>query len=72
LAISDETNDDLRQHYSEQEIVEICILCAYCTGFGRFAAVYKAVEDLPESYQDMTVRTAPWAPDHTERVVVPF
>ena len=26
-----------------------------------FAAVYKAVEDLPESYQDMTTRTAPWA-----------
>jgi AhpD family alkylhydroperoxidase len=72
LAINDETVDELRRFYSEKEVVEICMLCAYCTGFGRFAAVYKAVEDLPESYQDMTQRTAPWAADHTEQVVVPF
>jgi len=72
LAIGDETIDTLRMYYTEQEIVEICMLCAYCTGFGRFAAVYHAVEDLPESYQDTDTRTAPWAADHTERVVVPF
>jgi AhpD family alkylhydroperoxidase len=72
LAIGDETVDALRHFYSEKEVVEICMLCAYCTGFGRFAAVYKAIEDLPESYQDMSARTAPWATDHTERVVVPF
>ena len=57
---------------SEKEIIEICMLCAYCTGFGRFAAVYHAVEDLPESYQDTTAKTAPWSADHTERVVVPL
>jgi alkylhydroperoxidase family enzyme len=72
LAITDETMDTLRQFYSEKEIVEICMLCAYCTGFGRFAAVYNAVEDLPESYRDTTARTAPWAGQHTERVVVPL
>jgi alkylhydroperoxidase family enzyme len=72
LAISDETVDDLRRYYTEKQIVELCMVCAYCTGFGRFAAVYKAVEDLPESYQDMTARTTPWAPNHTERVIVPF
>jgi AhpD family alkylhydroperoxidase len=72
LAIGDETLDGLRRYYSEQEVVEICMLCAFCTGFGRFAAVYHAVEDLPESYQDTGARTAPWAAIHTERVVVPF
>lgn len=72
LAIGDDTIEGLRRHYTEQEIVEICMLCAYCTGFGRFAAVYKAVEDLPESYQDLSTRTAPWAADHTEQVVVQF
>lgn len=71
LSITDETMDGLRQHFSEKEIVEICMLCAYCTGFGRFAAVYSAVEDLPESYRDLARKTAPWAAEHTERVVVP-
>lgn len=72
LAIGDETMNELRRHYSEQEIVEICMLCAFCTGFGRFAAVYRAVEDLPESYRDMSERTAPWAAGHSERIVVAF
>jgi alkylhydroperoxidase family enzyme len=72
LSISDDTIDNLRKHYTEQEVIEICMLCAYCTGFGRFAAVYHAVEDLPESYQDVTAKTAPWAPAHTQRVVVPL
>jgi hypothetical protein len=44
--------------------------CAYCVGYGRFAATYKAIEDLPESYQDTTTRTAPWAAIHSERVVL--
>ena len=44
---------------------------AYCTGYGRFAATYKAIEDLPESFQDMTTRTAPWARNHAEKVLVP-
>jgi alkylhydroperoxidase family enzyme len=72
LAIDDATIDNLRRHYTEQEVIEICMLCAYCTGFGRFAAVYHAIEDLPESYQDVTAKTAPWAADHTQRVVVPL
>ena len=72
LAIGDEIIGNLRKYHSEKEIVEICMLCAYCTGFGRFAAVYHAVEELPESYRDTSMRTSPWSSDHTERVVVPF
>ena len=72
LAIDDETIDGLRRHYSEKQVIEICMMCAYCTGFGRFAAIYHAVEDLPESYQDTSARTAPWAAEHSERVVVPL
>jgi hypothetical protein len=45
---------------------------AYCVGFGRFAATYQAIEDLPESFQDMDTKTAPWAANHLEKVVVPF
>ena len=71
LAITDETVETLRSFYSEQEIVELSMLCAFCTGYGRFAAVYGAVEDLPESFQDVTQPTAPWAAQHKEKVVVP-
>ena len=71
LAIDDTYMEGLRQHYTEQEIVEISMLCAFCTGFGRFAAVYAAVEDLPESYRDLSQRTAPWAKEHTEQVAMP-
>ena len=70
LAIDDAFIDEMRQHYSEQEIVELCMLCAFCTGMGRFAAVYAAVEDLPESYRDLSERTAPWAAAHSERVIM--
>jgi alkylhydroperoxidase family enzyme len=71
LAITDELIEELRQHYSEKEIVELNMLAAFCTGYGRFAAVYHAVEDLPESFQDETRRTAPWATEHEQKVVVP-
>jgi AhpD family alkylhydroperoxidase len=71
LAISDDTIANLRKHFSEKEIVEICMYSAYCVGYGRFAATYKAVEDLPESFQDMSKRTAPWATNHSEKVLVP-
>ena len=71
LAISDGTIENLRNYYTEKEIVELCMLAAFCTGYGRFAATYHAVEDLPQSYQDTTTRTTPWAANHTERIVVP-
>jgi alkylhydroperoxidase family enzyme len=70
LAITDETIETLRGYYSEQEIVELSMVCAFCTGYGRFAATYGAVEDLPESFQDLTTRTAPWATEHKDKVVV--
>lgn len=70
LAISDETIENLRTYYTEKEIVELCMLVAFCTGYGRFAATYHAVEDLPDSFQDETTLTTPWAADHTEKIVV--
>ena len=71
LAIDDAFMDEMRQHYSEQELVELCMLCAFCTGMGRFATVYSAIEDLPESYRNLSERTAPWAKGHSEQVLMP-
>jgi AhpD family alkylhydroperoxidase len=70
LAISDDTINNLRKHYSEKEIVELCIYVAYCIGFGRMAATYRIIEELPESFQDVTNKITPWADDHKERLVI--
>ena len=70
LAINDETLARLREHYSEKEIVELCMYVAYCIGFGRMAATYRIIEELPESFQDTTTRITPWSQDHTDRLVI--
>jgi AhpD family alkylhydroperoxidase len=70
LAISDETIAKLRIYYSEQQIVELCMYVAYCVGFGRMAATYRIIEELPESFRDTTTKITPWARDHTDRLVI--
>ena len=70
FAITDETIENLRKYYTEKEIVELCIYTAYCVGFGRMAATYRIIEELPESFQDTTTTITPWAADHAEKLVV--
>jgi AhpD family alkylhydroperoxidase len=70
LAITDETIDNLRKYYTEKEIVELCMYVAYCVGFGRMAATYRIIEELPESFQDTTNRITPWATEHAEKLVI--
>ncbi len=59
LAITDATYDDLRQYFSEAEIVELGMTAAFFVGFGRLAATYKMVEELPEAFQTADT-IAPW------------
>jgi len=33
---------------------------AYGVGFGRMAATYRIIEELPESFQDATAKIVPW------------
>jgi AhpD family alkylhydroperoxidase len=70
LAISDETIAKLRKYYSEKQIVELCMYVAYCVGFGRMAATYRIIEELPESFQDTTRKITPWATDHADKLVI--
>jgi AhpD family alkylhydroperoxidase len=70
LAISDETINNLRKYYTEKEIVELCIYVAYCVGFGRMAAAYRILEELPESFQDVTRKITPWAAEHAQKLVI--
>jgi AhpD family alkylhydroperoxidase len=47
LAIDDAVYDDLRAHFSEDQLVALGLHCAFCVGLGRLAATWHVVDDLP-------------------------
>jgi AhpD family alkylhydroperoxidase len=60
LAVNDATFARLREHFSEPQIVELGMTIAFFVGFGRLAATWDMVEELPESFQDHGRRLTPW------------
>lgn len=65
LAIDDALYDQLRQHFSEAQIVELGMTVAFFVGFGRLAATYHMVEELPEAFRTAE-KIAPWGADKIE------
>jgi AhpD family alkylhydroperoxidase len=59
LAIDDAVYDDLRQHLSEDELVELGLQCAIAVGVGRLSATWDVTDDLPAS-NGSSERSAPW------------
>lgn len=65
LAIDDAMYEELRAHFSEAQIVELGMTVAFFVGFGRLAATWHMVEELPEAFK--TAETiAPWGADKIE------
>jgi alkylhydroperoxidase family enzyme len=62
LAIDDAVYDDLRHHFSEEQIVELGSYAAFCVGFGRLGATWNMVEELPRRFQ-RDERATPWGGD---------
>jgi AhpD family alkylhydroperoxidase len=61
LAIDDAVYDDLRQYYSERELVEIGLNCALDVGIGRLAATWHVTDDLGEYFKEGDGQVlAPW------------
>ena len=63
LSIDDTTYNGLRAFFDEGELVELGIVCAYSVGFGRLAATWHVVDNLPEGFQGGNVAPAavtPW------------
>ena len=61
LAIDDAMHDELAKHYSEAQIVELGMTAAFFVGFGRLAATWHMVEELPEAFQQETgEELTPW------------
>jgi len=59
LAIDDAVHTGLREYFSEAEIVELGMTCAFFVGFGRLAATWHMVEELPEAFRSAE-NIAPW------------
>jgi AhpD family alkylhydroperoxidase len=59
LAIDDAVYDGLREHFTEDQLVELGLHCAIALGVGRLSATWDVIEDLPESTGSAD-RAAPW------------
>lgn len=67
LAIDDDIYDELRKHYSQAEIVELGMTAAFFVGFGRLAATYHMVAELPQAFQAADGEISPW---HNDAITV--
>mgnify|MGYP003312716369 CR=1 FL=1 len=57
-------HSERRKYFNESEIVELSMTVAFFVGFGRLAASYHMVEELPESFQANEKETlTPWGND---------
>jgi AhpD family alkylhydroperoxidase len=60
FAIDEGTFETLRKQFSEAEIVQLGVFIAYFVGFGRLAASWDMIEELPTSFRDKSGKAAPW------------
>ncbi|ORW92977.1 carboxymuconolactone decarboxylase [Mycobacterium sp. IEC1808] len=60
LAIDDAVYDELREHFSEDQLVELGVHCAIALGVGRLSATWDVSGDLPETTAP-SERVAPWS-----------
>ncbi len=60
LAIDDKVFEGLREHFSEAQIVELGMQVAFFVGFGRLAATFHMVEELPAEFQAGDDTLSPW------------
>jgi AhpD family alkylhydroperoxidase len=62
LAIDDAVYGELREHFSEDQLVALGLHCALCVGLGRLAATWHVVDDVPDEFRGDTDRPlAPWS-----------
>jgi alkylhydroperoxidase family enzyme len=67
LSIDDTVYDDLRGHFTEDELVELGVHCAYALGMGRLSATWNVTDDLPDTFRSTS--DSPLAPWLSEGVV---
>jgi len=60
LAIDDSIYDELRHHFTEDELVELGVHCAVALGVGRLSATWDVVDDIPDAFRSDEPVT-PWS-----------
>jgi AhpD family alkylhydroperoxidase len=61
LAIDEGIYDDLRQHFTEDQLVELGLHCAIAVGVGRLTATWDVIEDVPDEFRAASgTPIAPW------------
>ncbi len=60
LAIDDTVYDELRDDFSEDQLVELGLHCAIALGVGRLSATWDVSDDLPDPNRSAD-RVAPWS-----------
>jgi len=64
LSIDDAVYDDLRRHFTEDELVELGVDCAYALGIGRLTATWDVTDDVPDAFRSTSESSiAPWVSD---------
>jgi AhpD family alkylhydroperoxidase len=62
LSIDDAVYDGLRRYFSDGELVELGTWVAFCVGFGRLAATWDMVEELPTEFRARDAgQITPWS-----------
>ena len=67
LSIDDALYAELKTYYTQEQIVELGMVAAFFVGFGRLAATYHMVDELPQAFQEAESDLSPWG---NEAVVV--
>jgi AhpD family alkylhydroperoxidase len=70
LPIDDALFDQLREYFTEKQIVGLCYLCASTVGFGRMGAVWNVVEALPPGFAGQVPQDGLFTPWGAEDVVI--
>jgi alkylhydroperoxidase family enzyme len=60
LSVTDATFDELRLHFTDAQLVEICVQIGAFVGFGRINAVLDLVDDLSEEFKQREEQVTPW------------
>jgi hypothetical protein len=64
LSIDDAVYDDLRRYFSEDQLVELGVHCAYAVGMGRLAATWHVTDEVPDAFRSTSdTPVAPWVSD---------
>jgi alkylhydroperoxidase family enzyme len=60
LSIDDSVYEELREHFSEEQIIELGAFAAFAVGFGRLLSAWKLVEELPDRFKEEGEVLTPW------------